>query len=76
MFGHLFGPRFFNSLEEPLACKQAFFPLTFGGTSLIPTTHTAPITYLGSWAFVTSIIVVKFMVDQRLFILKALARLN
>jgi hypothetical protein len=36
----------------------------------------APITYLGNWAFVASIIVVRFMVDQRPFLLETLTRVN
>ncbi len=56
-----------------LACKQVYFLITFGYINIIPTTTIAPITYLGSWVFVASIIVVRFMVDQRPFLLEALA---
>jgi hypothetical protein len=73
MFGRLWGPRFFNSLKRPLACKQASLPIAFGGISFIPTTPIAPRTYLWSWAFIVFIIIIKFMVDQHPFLIKALA---
>jgi hypothetical protein len=73
VFGHLLGPTSFDSLKRPLNCKQAFLPITFGGIGFIPTTIIALTTYLGNWALVVSIIIVKFMVDQCFFLLKALA---
>jgi hypothetical protein len=72
MFGHLLGLRPFDSLEGPLICKQAYLPMTFGGIKFIPTTTITPIAYLGSWAFMALIIVDKFMVDQRPFLLKTI----
>jgi hypothetical protein len=73
MFGCLLGPRSFDNPERPLAHKQAFFPITFDGIGLILMTTIVPTTYLGNWAFITSIIVVRFIVDQCPFLLKALA---
>jgi hypothetical protein len=76
MFGHLLGARSFDSFEGFLACKQASLPIILGGIGFISTSTIAPATYLGSWAFVALIIIVKFMVDQRIFFLEALARIN
>jgi len=73
MFGHLLSPGTFDNLEEPLARKQASFPITFGGIKLIPIATIAPTTYLGSWALVASIIATRFMVDHRPFLLELLA---
>jgi hypothetical protein len=73
MFGRLLGPRSFDNPEGPLAYKQVFIPITFSGIEFIPTTTIVPTTYLGSWAFVTSIIAARFMIDQCLFLLEALA---
>jgi hypothetical protein len=63
MFGCLLGLGSFDRLKRHLVCKQASFPITFGGIELISTSIIAPIAYLRSWAFVASIIVVRFMVD-------------
>jgi hypothetical protein len=63
VFGHLLGPSSFDSLKGPLACKQVFLTITLGGINFILTSTIALITYLGSWAFVASIIVAIFMVD-------------
>jgi hypothetical protein len=76
VFGHLLGLGSFDSLEEPLACKQAFLPITFGNIGFILTITIAPTTYLGSWALVASIIDVRFMVDQCFFLLEALTRID
>jgi len=73
MFGRLSGLRSFDSSQGPLAYKQAFFPIILGGIGFIPTSTIAPTTYLGSWAFIVSIIVVRFMVDQCPFFLQTLA---
>jgi hypothetical protein len=70
--GHLLGPRSFDSLKWPLARKQTSFSITFGGIELISTSIFAPTAYLGSWALVTSIITVRFIIDQRPFLLEAL----
>ncbi len=72
MFKCLLGPKSFDSLEGPVANKQTFLPITFGGIRLIPIATIAPTTYLRNWAFIISIIVAKFMVDQRPFLLEAL----
>jgi hypothetical protein len=63
MFGHLLGPKSFDSPERPLAYKQAYLPMTFGGIGLIPIATITPIAYLGNWALIISIIVVTFVVD-------------
>jgi hypothetical protein len=72
MFGHLLGPKSFDNLEVLLNHKQASLPIIFNGTRLISITTITPITYLGSWAFITLIIVARFMVNQHLFLLEAL----
>ncbi len=76
MFGHFLHPRSFDSLERLLAHKQASLPITFDGVGFISTSTITPIAYLGNWAFVVSIIVVRFMVDQCIFLLRALARID
>ncbi len=76
VFGTLLGPRSFDNLERPLAHKQASLRIIFKGVELISTSIIAPIVYLRNWALVVSVIVVKFMVDQWLFFLEALARVN
>jgi len=63
VFGCLLSPRSFDNPKRPLTHKQIFFPMTFGGIKLIPMTTITPTTYLGNWAFITSIIDVRFMVD-------------
>jgi hypothetical protein len=50
--------------------------MTFGVIGLIPTATITSTTYLGSWAFIASIIVVRFMVNQRPFLLEALTQIN
>jgi hypothetical protein len=73
MLGCLLGPGSFDSLEGPLARKQAFFPITFGGVRHILTFIITLTTYLKNWALVILVIVVRFMVDQRPFLFEALA---
>jgi hypothetical protein len=70
------GPGSFNNPKKPLAYKQVFFPINFGGFGFISTTTIALVAYLGSWAFVASIIVSRFMVDQRPFLFEALTQVN
>jgi hypothetical protein len=72
MFGHFLHLGSFDSLERFLACKQASLPITFGGVKLILTSTIALVACLGNWALVVLVIVVKFMVDQWFFLLKAL----
>jgi hypothetical protein len=67
------GPRSFDNPEGPLAYKQAFISITFSGIEFIPTTTIVPTTYLRNWAFVISIITVRFMIDQCFFFFEALA---
>ncbi len=76
MFRHLIGARSFDNLEELLARKQASLPVTLGGIGFIPTSTITPTTHLGNWAFVASIIIAKFMVDQHPFFLKILAQVD
>jgi hypothetical protein len=76
VFGHLLGPSSFDSPKGPLARKQVFLAITLGGIDFILTSTIAPIAYLGSWAFVTSIIVARFMVDPCPFLFEALVRVN
>jgi len=73
MFGHPLDPRSFDSLEGPLAHKQASLPIIFNGIEFISTSTIAPIAFLGYWVLVTSVIIVRFMVDQSPFFLEALA---
>jgi hypothetical protein len=72
VFGHLLGLGSFNSLEGPLAHKQASLPITFDGIRLILTSTIAPVAYLGSWALIDSVIAFRFMVDQCPFLLEVL----
>jgi hypothetical protein len=76
VFGHLLGLRSFDNPEGPLACKQASFLITFSGIGFILIATIVPTTYLGNWAFVDSIIVARFMIDQRPFLLEALAQVD
>ncbi len=76
MFGCLLGPWSFDSPKGPLTHKHAFLPIIFNGIEFIPIATIAPITYLGSWALVVSIIVVRFMVDQQPFFLETLAQVD
>jgi len=70
------GPRSFNSPKRPLTREQASLPITFNGIMLISTSIIAPTTYLGNCALVTLVIATRFMVEQRPFLLEALARIN
>jgi hypothetical protein len=66
----------YNSLERPLTRKQAFLLITFDGIGFILIVTIAPIAYFGSWAFVVSIIAIRFMVDQHPFFLEALTLID
>jgi hypothetical protein len=68
MFGHLFGPRSFNSPKGTLVHKQASFLITFGGIGLILTSTIAPATYLRNWAFVTLILVTLWLINVLSFL--------
>jgi hypothetical protein len=70
VFGHLLGLGSFNSLEGLLAHKQVSLPITFSGVEHILTSTIALIGYLGSWTFIISVMAVRFMDDQRLFLLE------
>jgi len=76
MFERLLGLGSFNSPKGPLAHKQACLPITFGGIELISTSTIAPTTYLGNWALITIIIIVRFMVDQHPFLVEAVTQIN
>jgi hypothetical protein len=76
MFGCFLGPRSFDNPKRPLTHKQIFFPIIFGGIRFILMTTIALTTYLRSWALVTSIIAIRFMVDQCFFFLEALAQVD
>jgi hypothetical protein len=76
VFGHLLGPRSSNSLIGPLIRKQIYLPIAFNGIGFISTTTIALTTYLMSWALVTLIIVVRFMVDQHPFLFDALTQVD
>jgi hypothetical protein len=66
----------FDRSKIPLARKKTSLPITFDGIGFISTLTITPTTYLGSWAFVISIIAIRFMVDQRPFLLKFLTRVD
>jgi hypothetical protein len=72
MFGCLLVSGSFDNPKGTLDHKQTSLPITFGGVGLILTFTIAPTTYLGNWALVALIIVVRFMVDQHPFLLEAL----
>ncbi len=76
MFGCVLGPRSFDNPKGPLTCIQASLPIIFGGIELTLTSTIALTTYLRSWAFITSIIIIRFMVDQHPFLLEALAQVD
>ncbi len=76
MFGHHLGPRSFDNPKGLLTHKQASVILMFNGIGLILMASIAPIAYLGSWAFVTLIIDIRFMVNQHHFYLEALTLVN
>jgi hypothetical protein len=72
MFGCIFGLRSFDIPKGPLAHKQTSLPIIFNGVKLILTSTIAPTIYLRNWAFVVSVIVVRFTVYQHPFFLEAL----
>jgi hypothetical protein len=76
VFRCLLGLGSFYSLKRVLAYKRAFLPITFNGIRFIPKTTITLITYLGSWAFVASIIAVRFMVNQHPCLFEALTRVD
>jgi hypothetical protein len=76
MFGCLLVSGSFDNPKGTLDHKQTSLPITFGGVGLILTFTIAPTTYLGNWALVALIIVVRFMVDQHPFLLEALTWIN
>jgi hypothetical protein len=73
VFGCFLGPGSFDNPKGRIICKQTFLLITFGGIGFIPIATITPTTYLGSWAFVVSIIVVRFVVNQQPFLFETLA---
>jgi hypothetical protein len=63
VLGHLLGLGSFDSPKGLIAHKQVPLPITFYGIKFILIVTIAQVIYLKSWAFVASIIVVRFMVD-------------
>jgi hypothetical protein len=74
MFGCLLGPWSFNSPKGPLVRKHVSFLIIFDGIGLIPIATITPTTCLRNWAFVTSIIVAKFFIDQQPFFFETLTQ--
>jgi hypothetical protein len=72
VFIHLLSLGSFDGLEGPLVHKQASFPIAFSGVRFILTSTIAQVVYLGSWALVALVIIIRFMVDQCPFLLEAL----
>jgi hypothetical protein len=72
MFGHLLGPRSFDSPKRPLAYKKKKFSITLDGINFISTSTITLTTYLMNYAIVVSIIAARFMVNQCPFLLEAL----
>jgi len=72
MLKRLLGQGSFDSLQGLLYHKQTFFFITFNGIEFILIATITLITYLGNWAFVVLIKVVKFMIDQHSLLLEAL----
>jgi len=66
-------PRSFDNPEGLLTHKQVSISITFCDIELVPTAIIAQITYLRNWVLVASIIITRFMVDQRPLLLEALA---
>jgi hypothetical protein len=69
MFGHLLGLGSFDSPKRLLGHKEASLPITINGVEVI---LTSTIALTVNWALVALVIVVRFMVDQHLFLLETL----
>jgi hypothetical protein len=76
VFGRFLCPGSFDNLEGLLTYKQTSLPITFGGVGFISTSTITPIACLRNSALVVSVIIVRFMVDQCIFLLEALARID
>jgi len=76
LFGPLLGPWSFDNIEKPLDRRQVSFPIIFGGVGFILTSMIAPIVYLGNWAIIALVIIVRFMIDQHPFFLETLAQVD
>jgi hypothetical protein len=64
MFRRFLGLGFFNSPKGLLVRKKTSLPIAFGEIGFVSITTIALATYLGSWTFVISIIIVRFMVEK------------
>jgi len=64
-----------DSPKRPLAYKQAFLLIAFGGIGFIPKTTIILTTYIKNYVIVVSIIV-RFMVDQCPFLFETLTRVD
>jgi hypothetical protein len=72
VFRWLLHLRSFYSLERTLAHKQASFPIVLGSIKFLTTITIAPTIYLGEWALIVSIIIVRLMVNQHPFLFETL----
>jgi hypothetical protein len=76
VFGCLLNLKSFDSLKKLLVCKQTSLPITFGGVKFISIATIALVAYLRNWAFITSIIAIRSMVDLNPFLLEALTQID
>jgi hypothetical protein len=76
MFGCILGPWFLDSPKRPIVHKHVSLLITLDGIEFIPMAIITPTIYLRNWALVTSIIVVRFMVDQKPFFLETLMQVD
>jgi hypothetical protein len=76
VFGRFLCLGSFDSLKVLLVHKQAFLLVTFNGVEILLTSTIALIAYLGCWALIVSVITIRFMVGQCLFLLEDLARID
>jgi len=75
-FEHLLSLWSFDSPKGHFTHKQVSIPIAFNDIELVSIGTIASTTYLGSWALVASIIVIRFTFDQRSFFLEALAQID
>lgn len=62
--------------RTPLVRQQVFISISHGGINFISIQLIASTTCLGSWTFITPIIVARFLLDHRLFLLEAIGANN
>jgi hypothetical protein len=75
-FRHLLRPRSFDNPKGPFARKQASLSITFNGIEFKSTATITSTNYLKNWALLTSVIAVRYMVDQHPFLLEALTQFD